>query len=405
MKKMVCEICGSQSIRKENGVFICQECGTEYSLDEAKSLLKDIKEAVGSAKNERKVIKENTNVSGKEELLTQLYLWAKNLSDLQDMYLWFDEPISSLKQESFWLSDTPFDNYNDEVIFPYIKDIEDNQSDISHRFYNGLLLKDIFNEKIKTTNGYLNQISKMKSYSSEKTNSSDDLYHKTAPKYRICVNGRNIGPLEYWCSDCNNSPFEILDLKKIHYEVYYSEFSKWSGSKKVIKASNVEMFLKQFVDKCQKSADALILEHNQMMDIYRENAVEIRKAFNTIIVNCKSLESSLFLPYEYRDLGVVMELINAVRSGKATTWKELVNLYDTQVYRNNVVNELKTINLNLVEINNTLIKGFTIINQTLNRISSSLESIDNSLNAINIDLKKSLASIERNTFITMWNTL
>ena len=139
MKKIVCEICGSQSIRKENGVFVCQECGTEYSLDEAKLLLKDIEEAVGSSKNERKVIKENTNVSGKEELLTQLYLWAKNLSDLQDMYLWFDEPVSSLKQESFWLSDTPFDNYNDEVIFPYIKDIEDNQSNISHRFYNGLL--------------------------------------------------------------------------------------------------------------------------------------------------------------------------------------------------------------------------------------------------------------------------
>lgn len=404
MKKMVCEICGSKSIRKENGIFVCQECGTEYSLDEAKSLLKDIEEVVESSKNETKVIKENTNVSGKEELLTQLYFWAKNLSDLQDMYLWFHEPVSSLKQESFWLSDAPFDNYNDEVIFPYIKDIGDNKSDISYRFYNSLSLKDIFNKKIKTTNGYLNQISKMKSYSFEKTNSSDDLYHKTEPKYRICANGIDLGSLEYWCSNLNN-PTEILDLKKMPYEVYYSEFSKWIGSKKVIKASNVETFLKQFVDKCQKSADALIVEHNQMMDIYRENVAEIRKAFNAIIVNCKSLESSLFLPYEYRDLRVVMELINAVRSGKATTWKELINLYDTQVYRNNVVNELKTINSNLVEINNNLIKGFTIINQTLNRISSSLESIDNSLNSINNNLKKSLASIKRNTFITMWNTL
>lgn len=39
---MICEICGSQSIRKENGVFACQECGTEYSLDEAKKLLVDL---------------------------------------------------------------------------------------------------------------------------------------------------------------------------------------------------------------------------------------------------------------------------------------------------------------------------------------------------------------------------
>lgn len=32
MKKMVCEICNSQNIKKENGVFVCKECGTEYSL-------------------------------------------------------------------------------------------------------------------------------------------------------------------------------------------------------------------------------------------------------------------------------------------------------------------------------------------------------------------------------------
>ena len=36
MGKIVCEICGSQSIRKENGVFVCQNCGIEYSLSEIK---------------------------------------------------------------------------------------------------------------------------------------------------------------------------------------------------------------------------------------------------------------------------------------------------------------------------------------------------------------------------------
>ena len=29
MKKMICEICESQKIKKENGVFVCQDCGTE----------------------------------------------------------------------------------------------------------------------------------------------------------------------------------------------------------------------------------------------------------------------------------------------------------------------------------------------------------------------------------------
>ena len=42
MKKMKCEVCGSLSIKKENGVFVCSECGTEYSLEDAKKLLTEI---------------------------------------------------------------------------------------------------------------------------------------------------------------------------------------------------------------------------------------------------------------------------------------------------------------------------------------------------------------------------
>lgn len=42
MKKMVCEVCGSSKIRKNNDIFVCGECGTEYSLEAARKLLKDI---------------------------------------------------------------------------------------------------------------------------------------------------------------------------------------------------------------------------------------------------------------------------------------------------------------------------------------------------------------------------
>ena len=41
MKKIVCEICESERIRKENGYFVCLDCGTQYSLDEAKKLLQE----------------------------------------------------------------------------------------------------------------------------------------------------------------------------------------------------------------------------------------------------------------------------------------------------------------------------------------------------------------------------
>ena len=42
MRRIICDICGSQSIIKENGVFVCTECGAQYSLSEAQKLLKEI---------------------------------------------------------------------------------------------------------------------------------------------------------------------------------------------------------------------------------------------------------------------------------------------------------------------------------------------------------------------------
>lgn len=36
MKKITCEMCGSADLLKQDGVFVCQNCGTMYSVEEAK---------------------------------------------------------------------------------------------------------------------------------------------------------------------------------------------------------------------------------------------------------------------------------------------------------------------------------------------------------------------------------
>ena len=36
MKQMVCEMCGGTDLIKQDGVFVCQTCGTKYSIEEAK---------------------------------------------------------------------------------------------------------------------------------------------------------------------------------------------------------------------------------------------------------------------------------------------------------------------------------------------------------------------------------
>lgn len=39
MKQLTCEMCGSTELIKKDGVFVCQSCGTKYSVEEAKKMM------------------------------------------------------------------------------------------------------------------------------------------------------------------------------------------------------------------------------------------------------------------------------------------------------------------------------------------------------------------------------
>ena len=39
MKQLVCEMCGSTNLIKQDGVFVCQSCGCKYSVEEAKKMM------------------------------------------------------------------------------------------------------------------------------------------------------------------------------------------------------------------------------------------------------------------------------------------------------------------------------------------------------------------------------
>ena len=41
MKQLTCEMCGSTDLMKQDGVFVCQSCGTKYSVEEAKKMMVD----------------------------------------------------------------------------------------------------------------------------------------------------------------------------------------------------------------------------------------------------------------------------------------------------------------------------------------------------------------------------
>ena len=39
MKQLVCEMCGGTELIKQDGMFVCQTCGTKYSVEEAKKMM------------------------------------------------------------------------------------------------------------------------------------------------------------------------------------------------------------------------------------------------------------------------------------------------------------------------------------------------------------------------------
>ncbi|MBQ2603373.1 MAG: TFIIB-type zinc finger domain-containing protein [Oscillospiraceae bacterium] len=51
MTKIVCELCGSNDIIKQDGYFVCQHCGTKYTVEEArKMIVEGVVEVTGTVK-------------------------------------------------------------------------------------------------------------------------------------------------------------------------------------------------------------------------------------------------------------------------------------------------------------------------------------------------------------------
>ena len=66
MKQLTCEMCGGTDLIKQDGVFVCQSCGTKYSVDEAKKMM--IEGTVDVSGSVVDVTGSTVNISTKERL-------------------------------------------------------------------------------------------------------------------------------------------------------------------------------------------------------------------------------------------------------------------------------------------------------------------------------------------------
>lgn len=76
MKRLACEMCGSNDLVKQDGVFVCQNCGTKYSVEEAKKLMIE-----GPVEVEGKVEVTGTVKIDSEDKLQKLYQIARRAKE------------------------------------------------------------------------------------------------------------------------------------------------------------------------------------------------------------------------------------------------------------------------------------------------------------------------------------
>ncbi len=441
MKKIVCEICGSQKLKKENGMFVCQECGTEYSLDEARNLLVDVDSSEPVSE------KPAATRNGQAELRGQLVLWASLLKQIEDLDFYFD--LSGMDTYKFWSVDN----------------VKENVPSVGRRTYRCITTKQEFNTKgysdwtylfdkeIAGTLSYLAKrepeyIEKYEAYKKvlndsdlilcrcywleeiEKLASNRFIFDELSKMDRTITGIRKTTELDdylkgdYFLLVFRSTPnFEIIrpDFSNIDILAYANKLvsiavrhgervciecikQKWYGSQ-YWAPLDLGFDLNGLVEKCYRELERI---EKGIDAFYEKEVTPIVEEGYSVISECislsKKLEKEFNLPVKYRRLEHVLSMIELLDEGKASDWKELVNLYDTGNYRKEVLSDLSEISAKM----DNLIASVNTTNGQLFSMGSAMKEIGFSLSSIAAQTHKISASasrFEKYSKITMLSSL
>lgn len=92
MKRLACEMCGGTDLIKQDGVFVCQNCGMKYSAEDAKKMM------IEGTVDVKGTVKVDT--SGELENLYQIARRAKDDNNGENAAKYYDMIL--LKDPTSW---------------------------------------------------------------------------------------------------------------------------------------------------------------------------------------------------------------------------------------------------------------------------------------------------------------
>lgn len=398
MKKMVCEICGSQSFKKENGVFVCQECRTEYSTEDAKKLLTDIDG--NDAPKENKSEKKEENLE-KVKLEYDLLCWHNFYEKCHELENSFEIKDDSLNR----CSDISSISYEGDIAYRSVVYNDSNQSYFVENIY----------PKLRAN--YLDRKSELMPFYERAKREADAAESRRVAAKNAQISSGNtkktiggilvvVGIIFIVLGFVTLSSVSGLSIflfiaslallgvggsfvvkaaqqgantKTVTFDAHTTA-NQFVGYDEWIKRNidDVEIFKKHISEKKKIFLDTVKIEEDGILQS-REELIDIRN----------KLLKEIPIPEKYSDEYHINALLALVLDCRADTLKEAINLFETETYRKTVVNSLNVLNYNIIQLNknitmlrgdvqnltNAVYKGFSVLIEQNNFICSQLDSI------------------------------
>ena len=398
---MVCEICGSRKFKKENGIFACLECGTEYSADEAKKLLVEVNESSDTAVNNDEVA----------ILLTKLQTWLEYVLNIENLLQHFNISIQDYFKTPLSISD-----FREKIKYP-----------TPEKLFSRLQEKDFYYEYIvnssigKNNNPFKKTpidsftINYLKWYFSEKEDYSrldsnlflastvngygcDDLTKLSgfvSLFYEVQKAYDSPTKRYVFCNQCN-----FINKHSDNREIYTTEkvygfLGNLKGERKVIIAPKYDV-------------NSVLCHSSKIFENFKTTYVNHYNDMfaNDDLINClvslkaeKDKYVKMFdLPSEYCNIESLTNMINNLIYGKAQSWKEIALLEDKEIRTNKFISRIDNLEGTIKDISVSINTKLSQLSVNLDSINSNLQSFRSSLSSIAMNSASMNQMLAKDTF-------